>query len=43
MDWLPILISACIVVALAAWMVVREDASTSGRGRHRILATRRTG
>lgn len=44
MDWLPILISASITLALGAWMILHEDVSTSGRGRHRVLAaTRRSG
>lgn len=43
MDWLPILISVCIALALGTWMILREDASTSRSGRHRILVARRPG
>ncbi|WP_281250827.1 hypothetical protein [Sinomonas mesophila] len=43
MDWLLILISACIALALGTWMILHEDASIARRGRHRILAPRRTG
>ena len=43
MDWLLILISACIALALGTWMILHEDGSTSRRGRHRLLAARRPG
>jgi hypothetical protein len=43
MDWLLILISACIALALGMWMILHEDGSTSRRGRHRLLAARRPG
>lgn len=35
MDWVIIVISGAIMLALAVWTVLREDRSTARRGRHR--------
>lgn len=38
MDWVLMGISGAITLGLAVWTVVREDASTALRGRHRAHA-----
>lgn len=43
MEWLLMGTSAGIALALAIWTIVREDTSTSRRGRHRSHGPRRAG